>query len=100
MPEVPEVNIALKSWQKSGAAPLLLVMDHFGGAFLCDPVGAGKTLTALVAAITKRTQLGKENSGFILVICGKGIVHQWKEEAERFTGVSSLSALRYSPYIS
>lgn len=53
--------------------------SKYGGGLLADPVGLGKSLTALVAAL--RYKVLRPDSGPVLVTCRKGSVMQWYEEA-------------------
>ncbi|KAM0233549.1 hypothetical protein ACHAP5_010386 [Fusarium lateritium] len=73
----------LKPWQESGAVGLVkLAQSQFKGGFLCDSMGPGKSLTALVAALELRKGL-LPNCGFILIVCRAGCVLQWAEEIRR-----------------
>ncbi|KAM0327343.1 hypothetical protein ACHAPQ_007433 [Fusarium lateritium] len=70
-------------WQESGAVGLVkFVQSQFKGGFLCDSIGPGKSLIALVAALELRKGL-LPNCGFILVVCRAGCVLQWAEEIRR-----------------
>jgi hypothetical protein len=65
-----EVQTELKPWQRTGQERLVrLAGTHFGGGFLADPVGLGKSLTALTVAL--RIKYEKRLSGFVLVCCPK-----------------------------
>lgn len=49
---VPGLQTTLRLWQARGKEKLkVLAKSIFKGGFLCDPVGLGKSLTALTAAL-------------------------------------------------
>ncbi|KAJ2987931.1 hypothetical protein NUW58_g4239 [Xylaria curta] len=79
----PELNTILRPWQAVGERKLcMMARSMFQGGFLADPVGLGKSLTALVAAlkIRKDLQQRKHSYRFILVVCRKSCVLQWYRE--------------------
>ncbi|KAK3401535.1 P-loop containing nucleoside triphosphate hydrolase protein, partial [Sordaria brevicollis] len=72
----------LQPWQASGVVRLCrLAHSPFRGALLCDEMGLGKSLTALVAAIKLKRDL--PGSGYVLVITRKSCVLQWLDEIRK-----------------
>ena len=65
----------------------------FRGAFLADPVGLGKSYTALYAALRVKHEKGLR--GFILVCCPKQCVPQWYDEVVRHFDPVSFPASEY-----
>jgi SNF2 family DNA or RNA helicase len=52
------------------------------GGIIADAMGLGKSFTVLLAALTLQKEM-KPNCGFILIICRKACVFQWKDELEK-----------------
>ncbi len=91
-PEVTfEKGFELKPWQHKGILLLDEIAREFGGAFLFDAVGLGKTMTALMTAITLRNRV-KPLRGYILVVCPKACTDQWMLEISRFAKVCTMKA--------
>ncbi|KAF5005822.1 hypothetical protein FDECE_7757 [Fusarium decemcellulare] len=61
---------------------LKLASSDFRGGFLCDSMGLGKSLTALIAAVNIRKE-SLPNCGFILVVCKPGCLVQWYDEVQK-----------------
>ena len=88
---MPELESVLKPWQSIGQEKLYrLANSEFRGGFLADPVGLGKSLTALIAALRVRKAL-LPSCGFILVICRKSCVYQWYDEVRQHFKKVSMS---------
>lgn len=69
--------MTLHDHQRRGARAAVAAIEEFGGALLCDPVGAGKTRTALVAAA--RVADGRP----IVVVAPPATRDGWEHEARR-----------------
>ncbi|KAB5555002.1 P-loop containing nucleoside triphosphate hydrolase protein [Coniochaeta sp. 2T2.1] len=80
----PELKTVLKPWQMVGQAKLVfMATSPFAGAVLGYPVGFGKTVTALVAALKVHRSLPKARRAFILVLARKSCVPQWQAEVDK-----------------
>ncbi|KAI1647842.1 P-loop containing nucleoside triphosphate hydrolase protein [Daldinia loculata] len=79
---LPCLASILNPWQAIGQEKLCrLGKSSFRGGFLADPVGLGKSLTALIAALRLRDELPAK--GFVLVVCRKSCTFQWYDEIQR-----------------
>ncbi len=66
----------LRPYQKTGVAFLM----HTGNALLCDDLGLGKSVQAIIAAeSTPRTKA-------ILVVCPNSLKLQWRDEIRKWSG--------------
>jgi SNF2 family DNA or RNA helicase len=79
----PELESALRGYQKEGVRWLhFLAANQFGG-ILADEMGLGKTLQAL--AFLSSLSDKKSGSAPALVVCPTSLVENWRREAARFT---------------
>ncbi|MEO8192934.1 MAG: DEAD/DEAH box helicase [Gemmatimonadales bacterium] len=80
-------RIRLEQHQLSAATQLRMALHEFGGAFLCDPVGTGKTYAALALARPEER---------VLVVAPAVLREMWSQasqEAGRAAGFLSFEAL-------
>ncbi len=67
-------NIVLRSHQRAAAARLVEIIQRTGGALLAEPVGVGKTYTALAVAAA----LG----GDVMIVAPASLRSMWREALE------------------
>jgi SNF2 family DNA or RNA helicase len=93
MENMPEYPIAeryeeiARPYQRSGYNWLRFLYEHRFGACLADDMGLGKTLQTIMLLQTLKDSLKK-----VLIICPVSILHNWRNELEKF------SDLTYSIY--
>jgi superfamily II DNA or RNA helicase len=79
--ELPsDLTATLRSYQRAGIDWLCFLRNAGLGALLADDMGLGKTLQTLCAV-----------RGKTLIVAPKSVVHNWKNEAERFRPSLSTS---------
>ena len=77
------INAELRPYQRSGFDFLCHLSRHKLGGVLADDMGLGKTLQTLVWLAWLKAN-GRSHRP-ALVICPASVVHNWREEANRFT---------------
>ena len=85
IPEVaPPVHLqaTLRNYQQEGFNWLYFMKEHGMGAILADDMGLGKTLQTLTLML-KELESGVETPS--LVVLPTSLIHNWREEAQRFT---------------
>lgn len=93
MENMPEYPIAeryeeiARPYQRGGYNWLRFLYEHRFGACLADDMGLGKTLQTIMLLQTLKDELKK-----VLIICPVSILHNWRNELEKF------SDLTYSIY--
>ncbi len=93
MENMPEYPIAeryeeiARPYQRGGYNWLRFLYEHRFGACLADDMGLGKTLQTIMLLQTLKDDLKK-----VLIICPVSILHNWRNELEKF------SDLTYSIY--
>ncbi|RMG72820.1 MAG: DEAD/DEAH box helicase [Bacteroidetes bacterium] len=108
---IPEVappkglQATLRNYQQEGFNWLCFMQQHGMGAILADDMGLGKTLQTLTLLL-KELESGVETPS--LVVLPTSLIHNWREEAQRFTpklrvhvhvGINRLRDPRmFSPY--
>lgn len=76
-----EIKGELRAYQGDGVYWLERLRQMYLNGILADDMGLGKTIQAIVAI----TQHHKSNKGAIsLVVCPTSLLHNWKEEFNRF----------------
>lgn len=81
---LPEGFIPLR-YQKQAVVQALKKIEEYGGVFLSDVVGLGKTFIA--------AQLLQQVSGRILVICPPGLKNYWEESLQDFRVPAKVESL-------
>lgn len=72
-------NFLVLNYQLAAIQEGLEKLEKYGGFFLSDVVGLGKTLIALI--ITKKLKLTRENFD-IAIICPKSLMKNWKKHLD------------------
>lgn len=80
--ELGEFEDILRRYQKDGVRWLHKIRRNGFGGILADEMGLGKTLQALAFVALSRA---REKLNPALVICPTSVVHNWADEARRFT---------------
>ena len=80
--EVPGLHATLRPYQREGVAWLRFLGGLGLGACLADDMGLGKTLQVLA---TLRADKEEGNATPALLIVPASLLHNWEEEARRFT---------------
>ncbi|MEZ4826312.1 MAG: DEAD/DEAH box helicase [Bacteroidia bacterium] len=86
VPEAPlptHLKAELRNYQFQGYNWLMFMKSHNMGAILADDMGLGKTLQALT--LLQKLKESGESQPPTLVILPTSLVHNWKNEAEKFT---------------
>ncbi|MFN2426739.1 MAG: SNF2-related protein, partial [Candidatus Binatia bacterium] len=81
----------LRGYQRDGLDFLSFLSSLGAGAVLADDMGLGKTIQTL--AWLERLRLAGNHRGPALVVCPASVVHNWLEEAVRFTPGMRVVAL-------
>ncbi len=74
----------LRPYQQDGLSWLQFLREYGLNGILADDMGLGKTLQTLSHLQLEKQRLGKELPPS-LVICPTSLLHNWKNEAQRFT---------------
>jgi superfamily II DNA or RNA helicase len=91
--ELPEdFGAVLRDYQREGLDWLEFLAHAGAGGVLADDMGLGKTVQVLAHALIERRRSGTRAP--ILVVCPTSVVHNWREQAERFAPKLTLIALR------
>src|SRR5262245_3955338 len=68
-------EITLRTHQRQAAERLLAIIERHGGAMLAEPVGLGKTYTALAVAA--------QHSGILLIVAPASLRDMWSDATRR-----------------
>ncbi len=79
---IPLREPALANFQLDAVARALRMIDLFGGCYIGDVVGLGKTFVG--AEILRQLRLSYPNDGDPLIICPAGLKSMWEGVNERF----------------
>lgn len=80
-PVPAEINATLRSYQLEGVQWLERLRHMHLNGILADDMGLGKTIQAIIA-ITQSKQ--KNSKGISIVVCPTSLIHNWKEEFNKF----------------
>jgi superfamily II DNA/RNA helicase/superfamily II DNA or RNA helicase len=72
----------LANYQLDAVARALTMIDTFGGCYIGDVVGLGKTFIG--AEILRQLRFQYPQDGEPLIICPAGLIPMWEREVERF----------------
>jgi SNF2 family DNA or RNA helicase len=81
----PELEAALRPYQKEGVRWLAFLAGNRLGGILADEMGLGKTLQALAFLSAREAASKKKDAAPALVVCPTSLVENWRREALRFT---------------
>ncbi len=79
---IPPREPALANFQVDAVGRALGIIDLFGGCYIGDVVGLGKTFVG--AEILRQLRLSYPNDGDPLIICPAGLKAMWEAVSERF----------------
>ncbi|KPK33671.1 MAG: helicase [Chlamydiae bacterium SM23_39] len=90
----PFIDRELRLYQKEGVYWLERLRTMYLNGILADDMGLGKTVQA-IAAITQIKN--KKNNSHFLVICPTSLLHNWKEEFNKFNSFLNVKIVEGTP---
>ncbi|KAL7560117.1 hypothetical protein ACA910_013135 [Epithemia clementina (nom. ined.)] len=85
-----EAGVSLRTYQKEGVSWLHFLQSvHLSGA-LCDSMGLGKTLQALLAIALAHSTTDQSEQAISLIVSPSTLVNHWMSEVQRFFPGSSV----------
>ncbi len=79
-----QLNAELRSYQQEGLSWLQFLREYGLNGILADDMGLGKTIQTLAHLQLEKQRLGAALPPS-LVVCPTSLIHNWKNEAKRFT---------------
>ncbi|MEK6237135.1 MAG: SNF2-related protein, partial [Planctomycetales bacterium] len=92
--EPPGFEGELREYQREGLGWLHFLREFRFGGCLADDMGLGKTIQVLALLLARRNETKPEDRKPSLVVVPRSLVHNWIDEANRFT--PALTVLEYS----
>eukprot|EP00980_Cylindrotheca_fusiformis_P004037 scaffold880_cov132-Cylindrotheca_fusiformis.AAC.33 len=83
-------NIVLRKYQLEGISWLRFLQTMNLNGALCDSMGLGKTLQALVAVGLSHLDTSKSENPMSLIVCPSSVVGHWMGEVDRFFSSKTL----------
>lgn len=95
-PPIPsQIRASLRNYQVEGVSWLDRLRCMYLNGILADDMGLGKTLQAITALTRYHVDHASQKS---LVVCPTSLVHNWKEEVNKFNPEFNVLAVDGNPY--